>query len=88
GLIIKNYKRGMIIPVTEEMQRFDQVNKVREIPDLLGRAMRRGEEQDAMNVITTTGNYTRSNTTGDNDEGANQASTTFSATGLITAFNT
>lgn len=88
GLIIKNYKRGMIIPVTEEMQRFDQVNKVREIPDLLGRAMRRGEEQDAMNVISTSGNYVRSNTTLDNDEGANQASTTFSATGLITAFNT
>jgi len=87
GLIIKNAKRGYIIPVTEEMQRFDQVGKVREIPDLLGRAMRRGEEQDVMNIITTAANYVRSNTTGDNDEGANTAATTFSATGLITAFN-
>jgi len=88
GKIIKNYKRGMIIPVTEEMQRFDQVNKVRELPELLGRAMRRGEEQDCMNVLSTSGNYTRNSTTGDNDEGANQAAVTFSATGLITAFNT
>jgi hypothetical protein len=88
GKIIRNYKRGFIIPVTEEMQRFDQVGKVREIPELLGRAMRRGEEQDVMNIITTAGNYTRNSTTGDNDEGANTAATTFSATGLITAFNT
>lgn len=86
GLIIRNFKRGMIIPVTEEMQKFDQVNKVRELPELLGRAMRRGEEQDAMNVISTAGNFTR--TTADNDEGNNTAATTFSATGLITAFNT
>lgn len=88
GLIIRNYKRGMMIPVTEEMQRFDQVGKVREISELLGRSMRREEEQRAMDVITTTGNYTRNSTTGDNDEGANQANVTFSATGLITAFNT
>lgn len=88
GLIIKNFKRGMILSVTEEMQRFDQVGKVREMPELLGRAMRREEEQQVMNVITTTGNYTRNSTTNDNDEGANQASTQFSATGLITAFNT
>lgn len=87
GKIITNAKRGMIIPVTEEMQRFDQVGKVRELPELLGRSMRRGEEQDVMNIITTTGNYTRNSTTGDNDEAANTAATTFSATGLITAFN-
>lgn len=88
GLIIKNFKRGMIIPVTEEMQRFDQVGKVRELPELLGRAMRRGEEQDAMNVLTTGGNYTRNSTTGDNDQGANTLTTTFDAAGLIVAFNT
>lgn len=87
GLIIKNAKRGFTISVTEEMQRFDQVGKVREIPELLGRAMRREEEQRSMDVITTPGNFTRNSTTGDNDEGANTAATTFSATGLITAFN-
>lgn len=88
GLIIKNYKRGYIMSVTEEMQRFDQVGKVREIPELMGRGMRREEEQRVMDVITTTTNFTRNSTTGDNDEGANYASTTFSATGLILAFNT
>jgi hypothetical protein len=78
--------------VTEEMQKFDQVGKVREIPELMGRSHRRGEEQAVMDIITTTGNYTRTNTDGDNDEaavgsGANQQAVTFSATGLITAFN-
>lgn len=88
GLIIRNFKRGYIMSVTEEMQKFDQVGKVREMPELMGRGMRREEEQRCMDVITTTGNYTRNSTTGDNDEGANQANVTFSATGLITAFNT
>src|SRR5690606_36627715 len=51
-----------------------------------------GEEQSAMDVITTTANYTRANATGDNDEsatggGANQQSITFSADGLIAALN-
>lgn len=88
GLIIRNFKRGYIMSVTEEMQKFDQVGKVREMPELMGRGMRREEEQRCMDVITTAANYTRNSTTGDNDEGANQANVTFSATGLITAFNT
>lgn len=92
GLIIRNFKRGYIMSVTEEMQRFDQVNKVREMPELMGRAHRRGEEQAVMDVITTTANYTRAGTTGDNDEtatgnGANQQTLTFSPAGLIAAFN-
>lgn len=92
GKIIKNYKRGFIMPVTVEMQKFDQVGKVREMPELMGRSMRREEEQAVMNVLTTTANYTRSNTDGDNDEsatgsGANQQTLTFSPTGLIAAFN-
>lgn len=88
GLIIKNYKRGFIIPVTEEMQKFDQVNKVREVPELMGRAMRREEEQRVMDILTTSSNYTRNSTTGDNDQGANTLATTFDANGLIVAFNT
>jgi hypothetical protein len=92
GLIIRNHKRGYILSVTEEMQRFDQVGKVREMAELMGRAHRRGEEQSVMDVITTTANYTRTNTAGDNDEsatgsGANQQTLTFSPTGLIAAFN-
>lgn len=92
GLIIRNFKRGYIMSVTEEMQKFDQVGKVREMPELMGRAHRRGEEQAVMDVITTTANYTHDNSKGDNDEsatgsGANQQTLTFSASGLITAFN-
>lgn len=92
GLIIRNHKYGMTVRVTEEMRRFDQVGKVRELAELLGRAARLTEEQKAMDVLTTTGNYTLNNTNGDNDEtvtgsGANTQALTFSPAGLITAFN-
>lgn len=92
GVTIRNHKRGMKISVTEEMQMFDKVGKVRELAELVGRSMRLGEEQDVMNVVTTTGNYTRTNTAGDNDEsatgaGANTQDLTFSPAGLIAAFN-
>lgn len=87
GVIIRNYKRGYLVSVTEEMQMFDQVGKVRETAELMGRAARLTEEQDVMNVITTTGNYTRNSTTGDNDGGANTQTLTFSPEALITAFN-
>lgn len=87
GVTIRNFKRGYLVEVTEEMQLFDQVGKVRESAELLGRAARLTEEQDVMNVLTTTANYTRNSTTGDNDEGANTQTLTFSPTGLIAAFN-
>lgn len=92
GTIIKNYKRGYRLEVTREMQMFDQIGKVRELAELLGRAMRRTEEQAAMNVLTTTANYTRTNTAGDNDEsatgsGANTQTLTFTPANLIAAFN-
>jgi hypothetical protein len=86
GVKISNYKRGMIVSVTEEMQKYDQVGKVRQLGELLGRAARLGEEQDVMNVITDANNYVR--TSADNDQGNNTAATTFSAAGLIEAFNT
>lgn len=88
GLIIKNAKRGYIMSVTEEMQKFDQVGKVREMPELMGRGMRREEEQRCMDVITNANNYVRNSTTDDNDQGANTLTTTFDAAGLIIAFNT
>lgn len=87
GTIIKNYKRGFLVSVTEEMQKFDMVGKVRETAEMIGRAARLTEEQDVMDVLTTTGNYTRNSTTGDNDEGANTQTLTFSPTGVIAAFN-
>lgn len=86
GLIIKNYKRGFVVPVTEEMRRFDQVGKIRQISADIGRSLRVTEEYAVYSVLTTTGNYTRGSDTGDNDIGDNTAATTFSPIGLITAF--
>lgn len=91
GKIVRNTKRGMIVSITAEMQKFDQVGKVRELGELMGRAARLGEEQDVMNVLTDPSNYTRTSTAGDNDEatgnGANTQALTFSADGLIVAYN-
>lgn len=92
GKIVKNYKRGMIMSVTVEMQKFDQVGKVRELGDLMGRAARLGEEQDVMVALTDTNNYVRAGNTGDNDEtavgnGANTQDLTFSPASLIAAYN-
>lgn len=92
GIQITNHKYGMILPVTEEMQKFDQIGQVREQAVLMGRAARLTEEQAVLDVLTTTANYTRSNTAGDNDEsatggGANTQTLTLSPTGLIAAFN-
>ena len=85
---IQNYKYGYRLRITEEMRRFDQVGKVRQIAQQVGRSFRMGEEHEVYKVLTTTSNYTRNSTTGDNDVGANYAATTFSAGGLITAFTT
>jgi len=88
GVKIDNLKRGLIIPITEEIRRFDQLGKVRDIANTLGRAARMTREQQVMNVLTTTGNYTRNSTTKDNDIGANYGSTTFGPAGLVTAYRT
>jgi len=66
GVIIKNYKYGMILPVTEELRRFDMLGKVRDIANMLGRAARLTEEQAVMNVLTTAANFTRTVAAGDN----------------------
>ena len=85
---ITNYKRGYKLRITEEMRRFDQVGKVRQISGLIGRSFRMGEEYEVYNVISNSSNYTRNSTTDDNDIGANYAATTFSPTGLIAAWRT
>lgn len=87
GVTIPNHKRGGIIVVTEEMQRFDQLGKVREQAEIAGRAARLTEDQAVMDVLTTAGNYT-SGAAGASDIGANTAATTFSPEGLILAFTT
>lgn len=86
GVTITNHKRGYVIPVTEEMQMFDQVGKVRDIANMVGRSLRLTEDQAFFDVLTTTANYTRGSTAGDNDVGDNTQTLTFSADGLRTAF--
>jgi hypothetical protein len=87
GTIIKNHKRGFRIGVTEEMRMFDQVGKMRQIASEMGRSLRVTEESAVYDVLTTSTNYTHNSTTGDNDQGANYNTTTFSPAGLITAMN-
>lgn len=92
GVIIRNHKRGVIMSVSEEMQKFDNLGKVRDIAFEMGWSARMTEEQATMDALTTTSNYTRTNAAGDDDEaavggGANFQAVTFSTTGLITAFN-
>lgn len=85
---IHNQKRGFILPITWEMVRYDRTGMIRQaISDIAG-ALAYTEESDAYDVLGTSGNYTRNSTTGDNDIGANTAATTFSASGVNTAFNT
>src|SRR3990172_2348028 len=84
-LNIRNYKRGMIVSVTEEMIRFNKVGLLTKRAAKLGRAAANTREQSCYTVLTTAGNYVRNSTTSDNDIGANTAATTFSATGLNTA---
>lgn len=84
---IRNYKRGGIISVTEEMIRFNKTLLIKRQAQKLGRAAAMTREQAAYSVLTTTGNYVRNSTTGDNDIAANTAATTFSASGLNTALN-
>lgn len=80
GTTIPNYKRGMVIEVTEEIQKFDKWGKVRETSSNVGRAFRMGREQSVMNVLTTTGNYNVKNL---NDQAGNNTQTlTFSPVNL------
>lgn len=84
---IRNYKRGLILAVTEEMIRFNRTNMIKQQAAKMGRAAANTREQSAFTVLTTAGNYVRADTTGDNDVAANTAATTFSASGLNTALN-
>lgn len=80
GKIIANYKRGFLIEVSEEIQRFDMSGKVRDLSNQIGRAMRVGRDQSVMDVLTTTANYNVLNL---NDQAANNTQTlTFSPINL------
>ena len=88
GVTIPNVLYRGLVSVYGDWIKFDQIGKIRQVPDLLARALRLTEEQQVYNVLTTTGNYARNSTTGDNDVGANTAATTFSGLGLELALST
>lgn len=88
GVTVKNYMYAGMAEVTGDDIRFDRLGKIRQIAAELGRAARMTETQQVYNVLTTTTNYVRNSTTGDNDIGANTAATTFSGAGLELAFAT
>lgn len=88
GVTIVNHLYQAIVRVTGDDIRFDKTGKIRQIAEELGRAFRMTQEYRTYEFITTTTNYSRNSTTNDNDIGANQATTTFSASGLETAWKT
>lgn len=88
GTIIANNRYAGIVAVLGDWVRFDQIGKIRQVAEELGRAGRLTEENAVYGVITTTGNYTRNSTTNDNDVGANTANTTFNALGLDLGLST
>lgn len=85
---IRNFKRGGIISVTEELIRFNKTNLIKRQAAQLGRSAANTREVTCYSVLNTTGNYVRNSTTGDNDIGANTAATTWSPIGLNTALTT
>lgn len=88
GVKIENYRYAGMIEVTQDDIRFDRIGKLRQVAPELGRAARMTEEAAVYAAITTTGNFSRNSTTGDNDVGANTSALTFSALGLEQAYTT
>jgi phage major head subunit gpT-like protein len=89
GVTIKNYQYAGLAEIVGDDIRFDRLGKIRQIAPLLGRAARQTETEAVYEVITSTGNYTRSATAGDNDgnvgNGANTQTLTFNAANLQAA---
>jgi len=85
GTTIVNQQRSMIVPITGDMIRYDQIGKVKQTAQEMGLAAVLTDEQTAYDAITNTANYTRNSTTNDNDIGANQQTLTFNADSLRTA---
>lgn len=88
GTTIVNYRYAGIAGILGDWIRFDQIGKIKQVAAELGRSARMTEEHAFWSYITTTGNYTRNSTTGDNDMGANHDTDTFSVTALDEALAT
>jgi hypothetical protein len=85
---VENQLYRYIVEILGDWIRFDQIGKVRQVSAEMGLSARMTEEWTVYNHITTTTNFTRNSTTGDNDIGANTAATTFDADGLRLAMDT
>ncbi len=83
---IRNYKRGEILEITEELLRFDRTNQIRQWAQDFGAQVAQTREQSFYDVITATGNYTQTSAT--NDIGNNTNATTFGFQGLELAHST
>lgn len=88
GTIIVNDLYRYIVKILGDWLRYDQLGKVRQVAREMGLSGQLTKEDAVYSYITTTGNYTRNSTTNDNNVGANQATTTFSADGLRTGLTT
>lgn len=87
GVIIKNFRYAGQVEVKGDDIRYDRLGKIAQIAPELGRAARATEEKQVYIDITTTANYTRNSTTGDNDVGANTQTLTFNGVNFELACN-
>lgn len=71
---IENFAYRGRVKVLGNDIRFDKIGKIRQTAELMGRSARVTEEAEVYDVVTTSSNYTRSNTSGDNDVQANYQS--------------
>ena len=85
--IVNDLYRG-VFEILGDWVKFDQIGKIRQTADSIGRALAQTREFAVYSQLTTTGNYARNSTTGDNDVGANTAATTFNGLGVELALAT
>jgi hypothetical protein len=85
--VIQNFRYSGAVEVTGDDIRFDRIGKIRQTAALLGRSAAATEESEVYNYITTTTNFTRNSTTGDNDVGANTSSNALSHANFETAMS-
>ncbi len=84
---IRNFKRGEILEVTEEMLKFDKTNQIRQYAmDFGSQVAQTRESYFYQNVLTQTSKYLQTIST--NDVGANTATLTFGSQGMEVAYAT
>lgn len=88
GVKIENKRYAQGVEFTGDDLRFDNLGKMRQIAPELGISAANTLEAAIYAVITTTGNFTRAQTSGDNDIGANTSALTLSGLGLEQAYTT